>query len=135
MGCNIQRNMSSEMIRFEYEEPLEPSVSMASDVSEFESALPDTATVEVRRGEAERVYGQVMDEIDGYESEYGSDAPHLVLGEEDYVILDVLLREDGAGGVGPHFTPTKVVTVPGRMIHIPRPEGQVKWEVAKSTDD
>ena len=72
-------------------------------------------------GESRRVLGRIREAVDRRREKAGSQFPlTLVLGVEDYLAVDAWLRYDSGGDVSiDDAVSLDIVTVPGRMIHVP----------------
>jgi len=110
--------------RFEYRDIPEPVFGMADGGEITDTGDGTIPTYEYRGvvGESERILGRIYDEIEARRSDSpGVFSGIVVLGVEDYLAVDAWIRCDsGRGKCIEDVVDAEIVTVPGRMIHVPR---------------
>jgi hypothetical protein len=95
-------------------EPLEPSDFEANRLEEYEYR----GSVQ----ESKEILGRIRKAVDAAAREHGDFPEVVVLGRQDYLAVDALVRHDRhEGKSADEIIDPEIVTVPGRMIHVPEP--------------
>lgn len=117
-------------IRWEYAEPHDLSIGFLEE----SEGPPDytfdemTAEITVQKDVALTLQSEMRDAIDGHYDEYGSDPACVILGEREYAILDAFYQSEHGHSLKRGIEGVDVVTVPGRMIHVPKPHEHAIWD-------
>ena len=89
-------------------------------VEDFSKQSFETVTYEGVEGESRRIHGRILEAIDEAKQDNPKLPGVLVLGVEDYVAVDAWVRYESGNTRGiDSEIPLEIVTVPGRMIHVP----------------
>lgn len=107
---------------YKYEVPSDPEPPVFTEKPEL-SATFELETVEYRgvSGHSEQLYNEVLDAIEAAESDQHRVVRTIVLGRETLAALDAWFRHSGGSGARDELPVENIVTVPGRMIHVPEP--------------
>jgi hypothetical protein len=113
-----------QRFQYKYRESPDPVMGVAEDIelTEFETQTYTEYEYNGEVMESRRVLGRIHEAIEEHEeTAHTVTTKTLVLGVEDYVTVDAWIRYDSNGKkciddvVG-----YNIVTVPGRMIHVPQ---------------
>jgi hypothetical protein len=85
-------------------------------------------------GEGEATAERIHEAIREYETDTGRMAPCVVVGVEDYAAADSFLRRDTGSGLDRHLG-CDIHVVPGRMIHVPKPNQKAVVDHLREGDD
>ena len=115
-------NRPTDRFRYEYQVQSELPMGYAKDatVEDFSKQSFETVTYEGVEGESRRIHGRILEAIDEAKQDNPKLPGVLVLGVEDYVAVDAWVRYESGNTRGiDSEIPLEIVTVPGRMIHVP----------------
>jgi hypothetical protein len=118
--------MRTRINRFRYEYQEMPDYTMAFSPDEektaFEAQTLQTYEYEGVVGESWRILGRIYDAINARKEQgNGQFSQVVVLGVEEYVAVDAWVRYDSGGESSiEDAISADIVTVPGRMIHVPK---------------
>jgi len=129
---------SVDRFRYEYQEMPDPVMGVAesAELTDFEAQTFSRYGYEGVVGESRRILGRINEAIDErWDESSGVYAQMVVLGVEDYLAVDAWIRYDTGGqkcieDVIDH----DIVTVPGRMIHVPRTNERAMMHHLKEID-
>jgi hypothetical protein len=123
--------------RFEYMELEQPSIHFndSPDPSDFEEEMSSTYEYEGVVGESRRIIGRIQEAIDNSIQNHASAHPEtVVVGVEDYLAADAWIRYDSNDQKCLNSVlSVDIVTVPGRMIHVPKQNERAMIDHLKET--
>lgn len=118
-------------LRWEYAEPYEPEfgfVADQKDVSDFDTYDETTAEKVVQKDVALAIQSDIRDAVDAHYNEYGGEPECIILGQHEYAILDAFHQARHDHSLKNGIEGVDVVTVPGRMVHVPKPHEHAIWD-------
>jgi len=118
--------MKRDNFTVEYRKPNVEEYSIPSDPPK-ESFELETATYSGSKSESRAVLDRIHDEIKEKYQETHGQANTIVLGIQDYIAVDAYLRFEDNIPIERHL-PGDIVTVPGRMIHVPAASDKAVWQ-------
>jgi hypothetical protein len=113
-----------ERFRHEYAEAPDPVLGVADspDMTSFESQTFNSYEYEGVVGESRRILGRIHEAVDERAKQSDGAFPRtVVLGVEDYLAVDAWIRHDSEGSSTiEDAVAVDILTIPGRMIHVPK---------------
>lgn len=107
--------------RWEYEVPQEPDPpDFDADPVELSDTF-DLETVEYTGDEnhSEQLWREILDRLDDAAGDMSRQHQTIILGRQTAAAVDAWIRYNGGSGIEAEIPAQTLVTVPGRMIHIP----------------
>jgi len=116
--------MKPEGFRTAYEETENPPFELIddpSDVGDYESMQFTQHEYTGHTTESKQILLRIRNAVDAAAEEYGL-PDTIVLGRQDYLAVDAMVKhDDHAKRSADQIIEPDIVTVPGRMIHVPEP--------------